>query len=411
MQKIVNFDSFTEEIFKNIDITPTQYETAKAHYEAVAKVLTESGIAEHVYTQGSFSLGTVIRPFKGGKDADFDIDLVSLSAAEKLLTSPSNLKKETKVSLLQSPHHKDLLDPDEGRRCWTLNYAPTNGVGFHMDILPCVQESNDIIQRIINSMVLPAFANNSIAITDLDKSKKLYSWSTGNPMGLRDWFKTINVPYLQSIQDTQRRALVSKGFYATVEAVPEILLKSPLQRVIQLLKRHRDVHFDDHKDYDYRPISIIITVLVAQIADDKKLYTASTYDLLMAVVDDIAQYASLKEDSFERASYLLSQKNAVKITRDKDGWHFPNPVNPLENFADKWSEDGNARAKVFFEWVAHLKKDLAIHQRESADVFDTLQKSLGAAVVKNVYNALQLEATKTAPTVISSTNQPKPYRR
>jgi hypothetical protein len=209
---------------------------AKSHYEAVAKCLTEGGVATDVYTQGSFAFGTVIRPYKEGGDADFDIDLVAQSSDEKLITEPRELKKSVGKCLAESQYHKDLLDRDEGRRCWTLNYAPRDGVGFHMDVLPCVHEEDKIIDNIVRRNVLPALANKAIAITDFDKDEDTYDWSTGNPRGLIGWFRNINAPYLQAVLESQRRRLVEKKFYASIETVPEPLLKSSLQRVIQLFQ-------------------------------------------------------------------------------------------------------------------------------------------------------------------------------
>ena len=163
MERILKFDSVTEELYKQIDITPTQYELAKSHYEAVAKCLTDGDVAADVYTQGSFAFGTVIRPYKEGRDADFDIDLVSQSSDDKLQSEPGALKKSVGKCLRESQYHRDLLDRDEGRRCWTLNYAPRDGIGFHMDVLPCVHEEESIIRSIILENVSPALANNAIA--------------------------------------------------------------------------------------------------------------------------------------------------------------------------------------------------------------------------------------------------------
>jgi hypothetical protein len=195
--------------------------------------------------------------------------------------------------------------------------------------------------------VPPAVAEKAIAITDFDKDEDTYNWSTGNPHGLVDWFKNINTPYLRAVSEYQRRALVEKKAYASIEAVPEPLLKSPLQRVIQLFKRHRDVRFDRQPDYAYRPISIIITVLVAQIADEKKLYNASVKELLQAVVEELDQYSSLNKDLYAYPAEKLAQRNIVIIKRDSDGWHLSNPVNPYENFAERWTEDGNAPQRHF----------------------------------------------------------------
>ena len=411
MEKILNFESVTEELYKQIDITPTQYELAKSHYEAVAKCLTDDCVATDVYTQGSFAFGTVIRPYKEGRDADFDIDLVAQSSEEKLNTEPRTLKKSVGKCLAESQYHKELLDRNEGRRCWTLHYAPRNGVGFHIDVLPCVHEEDDIIRKITFKNIPIAIANKAITVTDFDKDENTYDWSTSNPRGLVDWFKNINAPYIEAVSDFQRRELVRKQIYDSIEAVPELLLKSSLQRVIQLFKRHRDVRFDRQPDYDYRPISIIITVLVAQISAVKKLYDATVQELLQAVVEELHQYSPLNQDFYTNAAEKLALRNAMIIRRDRDGWHLCNPVNPYENFAERWAEDGNARAKAFFKWVNWVRSDFEFNRADSADKFISLQKSFGESATKRIYTNLNLNATKSAPTVITTTNQPRPYRR
>jgi len=409
MERVLNFDSVTEELYKHIDITPTQFELAKSHYDAVAKCLTEGGVATDVYTQGSFAFGTVIRPYKEGRDADFDIDLVAQSSEEKLTTEPRTLKKSIGQCLAESQYHRDLLDRNEGRRCWTLNYAPRDGVGFHMDVLPCVREEDDIISRIVLRNVPLSVARKSIAVTDFDKDNDTYEWSTSNPRGLIEWFRNINSPYLQAVSDSQRRRLVKMYAYDSIEAVPEPLLKSSLQRVIQLFKRHRDVRFDRQPDYDYRPISIIITVLTVQIAAEKKLYNASVQELLRAVIEELCRYSTLSQDDYAKSASGLAQRNAIIIRRNNDGWHLCNPVNPYENFAERWTENNNARAKAFFKWVNWIATDFTFDKEDSAEKFTSLQKSFGESATNRIYTNLNLNATKSTPIIITSTNQPRPY--
>ena len=55
--------------------------------------------------------------------------------------------------------------------------------------------------------------------------------------------------------------LVQAGMYASVDDVPVFAWKTPLQRSIQILKRHRDVMFWNSPNL--RPISMIITTLSA----------------------------------------------------------------------------------------------------------------------------------------------------
>ena len=48
----------------------------------------------------------------------------------------------------------------------------------------------------------------------------------------------------------------------------------------------------------------------------------------------------------------------IKRYQDKEGWYIPNPVNPNENFADRWHENDNKKAQVFFSWVSWVKGDI-----------------------------------------------------
>ena len=45
--------------------------------------------------------------------------------------------------------------------------------------------------------------------------------------------------------------------------IPDALVRTPLQRAIQIMKRHRDVRFNAHRDQKHNPISMIITALAA----------------------------------------------------------------------------------------------------------------------------------------------------
>ena len=65
-----------EEIIKKIDITETMAENAESKYKAVARELCAKGLDVDIYPQGSFALGTVVRPFTEGKDVDYDLDFI-----------------------------------------------------------------------------------------------------------------------------------------------------------------------------------------------------------------------------------------------------------------------------------------------------------------------------------------------
>ena len=410
MNKKLTFSELTDEIFKNIDISPTHYKTAISHYNAVSECLSDGNAGKDIYVQGSFALGTVIRPFRGGKDADYDLDIVSEGNETKTTISPQQLKQRVKDCILSSPHHKDLLDKDEGRRCWTLKYAPdNNGIGFHMDILPCVPEGADIINIIKLSCSTPEYADLSIAITDKDKAHNRYDWTTGNARGYTNWFSDINEHYLIPVASTQRTALVESRFFESIDEVPTPLLRSPLQRAIQLLKRHRDCKFDSRDNRDDKPISIIITTLVAKIAQQLALYNSPVDELLFAILEELSKYSRLMGDSFQEQAILLP-RGYITRTRE-DGWKIPNPVNPGENFAERWSENNNAKAKAFFDWIKWVKEDLSFEGKDPGEYFTKLQESFGASTIKKTYSTLGLNAlSEPSPIILTaSSSAPKPY--
>ena len=62
----------------DIDITPTQYARAKTAYETVGQVVQNAGGSilanAKVFPQGSFAIGTIIKPVDR-EDGEFDVDL------------------------------------------------------------------------------------------------------------------------------------------------------------------------------------------------------------------------------------------------------------------------------------------------------------------------------------------------
>jgi hypothetical protein len=128
--------------------------------------------------------------------------------------------------------------------------------------------------------------------------------------------------------------------------VPDALVRSPLQRVIQLLKRHRDVRFAGHQLEGEKPISMIITTLAAQ-AYLGELDVASSLAAVLERMDDFA------------ASGI--------IEKQLGRWYIPNPVNPAENFADRWNEPGSRRADAFFQWVGWARQDLTLAEEQPSE--------------------------------------------
>src|SRR4051794_25685485 len=81
---------------------------------------------------------------------------------------------------------------------------------------------------------------------------------------------------------------------------------------------------------EHRPISVIITTLAAHAYDNE----ANPADAIENVVPRMRTYVQKRDGIY---------------------W-IPNPVNPAENFADKWAAEPK-KAETFFEWLAAVEQD------------------------------------------------------
>ena len=134
------------------------------------------------------------------------------------------------------------------------------------------------------------------------------------------------------------------------------------------MKRHRDVRCGDSA---YAPISVIITTLSACFYEDEPYL----YSALGNIVAKLAAHMALFED--RTLDPNLAAVSPIKLTAD-GRWHIGNPVNPEENFADRWHEDNHARAKKFFRWLDCLQKDIVdITARDRSAAERTTTAALG----------------------------------
>lgn len=322
-------DRVFDELISGLDIPDSRYELAKARYDSVGAWLHRKesrvvGFDPAVTPQGSFRLGTVIRPIL--ESEEYDLDLVcQLQNLSKRDLSQKQVKELVGFEIQGYATANAMKEPaSEHRRCWRLDYA--DDVSFHMDILPCIPDDDSGRRTILAAKVPTDLVSLSVAITD----KKHHSypvisdeWLSSNPAGFARWFEGR----MRNIAVHRREMLVEMRKYASVDAVPAFEWKTPLQRSVQLLKRHRDVMFKD--DPDNKPISMIITTLSAQAYGGEP---------------DIPE--ALQKVLKEMPRYVRSQTPRV-----------PNPVNPDEDFADKWRENPE-HEKNFWLW----------HQQARADV-------------------------------------------
>ncbi len=277
-----------------------------------------------IYPQGSFRLGTVVLPTAFGDQ--YDIDLVFLRWIGKESTTQSELKAivgELLASYVESRRH----DPNcpklvERGRCWTLEYS---GLRFHLDILPTIPDDE----------ALP----NGVLLTDRD----LFRWQHSNPIGYADWFRQRET----ETEIKKAAAIVASARGYNIADVPEHLIRTPLQRLVQIMKRHRDLHFAD--DLDNRPPSILLTTLVA--------HAYRGEDSLIAALTAV----------LSRMDSVIENRNGV--------WWVENPAHAGENFADKWNTAPERRT-AFLDWVRSLAE--AMIDLRTKRGLDTVAASLGS---------------------------------
>ena len=391
------FATFLEKIAEALDIPPGKYRDAVDHYRAAGQWL-ESGRYPQctnvpaIYPQGSFRLGTVVRPIRNGVEADYDIDLVTEFPIEKSSTTPDLIKAMAGNRLREHSKYQRMLDP-EGKRCWTLQYAEQDNAGFHLDILPAIPTS---LRQHRN--------DTSIAITN--KEKEIYSWSASDPKGYGCWFDEKNYAVFTRMRIEQQHAIQKRApeIYARVEDVPDALVRTPLQQSIQIAKRHRDMHFNN-ATHCHAPISIIITTLFAHLYDGEN----DVYSTLRGIVSKLTIFSGLVEHKTVEPN--LENRGLIQRTPDSK-WYIGNPANPDENFADRWHEDDHARARAFFNWVERFQEDCigVLSKHNASIVRDQLAAAFGVAVITPHMEIIcPASASRPRPPKIHINNPGKPW--
>ena len=337
MESKQNIDAMYRKIAAEIEISETQAEKAKESYEAVGNYLNNN-IKQYdvrIFPQGSFMLGTVIKPISD-KD-EYDIDLVA--TIDNKFTSAKELKNIVGDVLKTSDRYSEKVE--EGKRCWTIQYSES--ANYHMDILPTMK-SDTYLQ------------NKKLIMTHKEDEDSDYEFRQTNPEAYYDWF-------VKRMEEEKKKLTEEYAIRNKIEIVevPEYKIKTTLQIAIEILKRYRDIKFKDTPDI--KPISIILTTLMARIYTGKE----NVYELI-------------EKFSKEYVLYLEKDENGNVLIQ--------NPVNENENFADKWPSNPE-RKEAFFKFMDDLKYDLVTNKvllegniREQADAY---KKLFGENMVNKVY--------------------------
>lgn len=328
-EKNKELDDLLVEVSRQLDIPRSKYEQAVERYKTISEFLHNcpdlGEMNPKVYVQGSMALGTMVTPPSG---EEYDVDLTAIFDFEPRTSSDSRQMVYDRFD--SSDRYKDKID-DSKRRCIRLLYANE----FHIDVIaakPAPRPSR-------------LHGEHSIRIPDSD----LDEWISTNPKGYTYWFLMKAKEHQLSGGMTKvanSRDMLLKEANALVKASTEPAPKQanpsekmPLQILVQLLKKHRDVFCEGE---EHAPISILITTLAAK-----------------AITPESSIIQTLRR--------LPGDMRKIILQDSRDGvWRVLNPTNENENFADKWNETdtleklekANAKKNLFFSWLENLETSL-----------------------------------------------------
>ena len=324
-----------DNIVNLLELPDSAYDRARKRYEDLGEWFDrdESAVSAnspHIFPQGSFRLGTAIRPLDESEEYDLDLACKLRDGISKDSHTQESFKKLIGIELeayRKARGIKSELEPKH--RCWRLEYQ--DDLSFHMDIVPCIPADetrrNAILESIrktgLDEFVGRSASQTTVSITD-DRHEsykhRCNDWKISNPEGYAKWFEYRMYPQ-------QTRIRLEK---AMVDDVPLFKKKTPLQRVIQILKRHRDNWSKENPNS--KPISIIITTLAA------RAYNGET-DIVDALGNVLEKMGGLVNSVSPRV---------------------PNPVDPEEDFADRWYRHDCLHLRLeknFNDWLLQARTD------------------------------------------------------
>ncbi|MFL2062518.1 nucleotidyltransferase [Latilactobacillus sakei] len=314
------YEGSLEELVKHVELSQTARKTIEGHYNMISQLVDNNfeGKVE-VFPQGSYKLNTAVRPHNGSED-DYDVDIVVKS---ENIMDPEELRNKIYKILI---NHYGADKVEEKKRAFRVDFN-----GSHVDVVPAIDSQRSDIE-----------------VTNRKEDFRL-EYLPSSPQKLITWFKS--------------KGELSQGkvSLASIEPLTPLNGNCRLSKVVKLLKFHRDNYFDEHINSEFKPISMIITIISGQVIerDSKTLEEA-----LKNVVNSMRRFL---EDS-----------------KDECGiYHIFNPINKKEDFADKWTTKVELKT-TFFEWLGDLEKTFLFEVQNRQQVKEVWSSRFGEDLTQNV---------------------------
>ncbi|MFC0300371.1 nucleotidyltransferase [Virgibacillus soli] len=389
MPKTIYKKGILEEMIEQLDLPEYVVEKTIQRYKSLGEWFnrensTFKDVDINIFPQGSFALGTTIKPISEQEEYDLDMGCKINVPNFKSLFTQEQLKEMIGTELESYRVAKGIKQElEEKHRCWRLEYM--DEIKFHLDIVPCIPLNIDI-QSVYKKQLEDVFnyeesLNKSVvdaAINITDDRLDNYSiisqdWNISNPEGYLKWFES-------------RMTMGDFGIYnrSSITPVPIYSRKTILQRCIQLLKRHRDNMFGDD---DSKPISIIITTLAARAYNGE----LNLGEALINLLENMPTYIN---------------PSTPRV---------PNPVNPNEDFTDRWDTLAGKKLDLegnFKNWLLQAKVDF--NNLLKTESYETASLILSNKFSLNIDNSLlnktyNLNGNKQRNVTSLPINPPKPW--
>lgn len=262
---------------EKLQLSETQYELAKAHYEALGGWLDAMDSPLHqfhprVYPQGSIRIGTTVKPWGA---EEFDVDLVCELLID-LKSNPVAVLDLVQKRIESNGRYRNAVE--RKNRCVRVTYQHD----FHLDVLPAVPD----VSKPGSCVVVP--------------DCKAHSWKPSNPEGYAKWFDRKSELFSSLMFDAER-----------LPKQEQVRRKSVLKRVVQLKKRFRDIFLQ--KTPQLVTPSVVITTLAATHYCGEATVSEAMENILSKILTSLPPVGRL-------------------IVR--------NPMNLEEDFSEKWDQPG-----------------------------------------------------------------------
>lgn len=379
-------------LLSELDLPDRAYELAERRYKDLGEWIRRPGSSleqydAHIFVQGSFAFGTAIQPVNDDDEYDLDFTCKLRKGVSLDTHTQEELKRLVGDELRAYREARQITKPLVAKnRCWRLGYK--DELAFHMDVVPGIRA--DTARRLelqtrmeqagVGSALAVEAARRALWITDLQDlnfDRISQDWPSSNPGGYQLWFQA-------QMRGAEQKDVVR----AQVDPLPVYRSKTPLQHCVQLMKRHRDVMFKGR--CEMKPASIIITTIAAR-----------TYNA--------GESLSLALQRTLRALDELRRSGTDVVL---------NPINPKENFADRWArpELQHLRLKAnFHAWIEQSSRDFEVflanssRQRLVETGQDAFQVNAGSRFVRNIGAAASAVAASSIRTVAAQTTPPRPW--